>query len=121
MKKNEIYFYLARRDKSGIKFIGRFGHESDVYATKIDEGVLRSLNMNPKASSELLKEMRENRMEYEMFAETASSFEEIRKSLSGRGYSRISTHQFSALKGGKINSSVLVTTKSTMIRRGSSK
>lgn len=116
-----MYAYLAKRDKSGIKFLGSFSYPSKVYPTKVDEGKIASLNMNPRASSEILKHLRENRMDHELFLETAESFEELKSSLKRRGYSKIPTHQFmSGMKPGQINKNVLVTENSTMMRRGSS-
>ena len=119
-KKNEMYVYLAKRDKSGVKFLGSFSYPSKVYPTKIDESNMKSLNMSPKASSEIMMHLKENIMDHELFLETAGSLEELKSSLRKRGYSKIPTHQFSSgMRPGNINSSVLVTENSTMMRRGS--
>lgn len=118
--RNEMYAYLARRDKQGVKFLGSFLYDSKVYPTKLEEGDMKSLNMSPQLSSELLIQLRDNRMEYELFLETAENFEQIKSSLRARGYSKIPNHQFSSsIRPGNINGNFLVTKESTMMRRGS--
>lgn len=120
-KKSEIYIYLGKRDKSGVKLLGSFPYDSKVYPTKINEEKLASLNINPKTTSEILKSLRENKMNYELFLETAESLEDLKKSLRKRGYAGIPTHQImSTLKLGSINKKNLITENSTMMRRGSS-
>ncbi len=119
--KNEMYIYLVKRDKSGVKFIGSFSYPSKVYPTKIDENNIKLLNMNPQTTAKILKSLKENKMDHELFFETAESFEKLKSSLLKRGYSRIPNHQFfTGLKKGLINEKVFVTKKSTMIRKGSS-
>lgn len=119
-KKNEIYIYLARRDKEGVKFLGVFGHPSKIYPTKLTADKIPLLNMTPATTARVVKEASDNRMEYELYVETASSFEELKSSLFRRGYSRLPNHHFSpSLESGRLNERILITEKSTMARRSS--
>jgi len=121
MSKNRMYAYLARRDKKGVKFIGSFAYSSKVYPTRISEDDIKSLNMDQKTSLEISEALRQNRMEYELFLETADSLESLRSSLIRRGYSKIpASHFSSSMKSGRIDERMLVTQKSIMTRRGSS-
>ena len=121
MKKNKMYVYLARRDKKGVKFLGGFSYPNKIYPTKLNEEDLTKLNMDQKTSYEIASSLKTNRMEYELFMETAESFDKLRSSLSSRGYSKIPSNQFSkTLNSGLINEKVLVTNNSVMMRRGSS-
>lgn len=117
---NNMYVYLARRDRKGVKFLGGFPHANKVYPTKISEADIPKLSSDQKTSNELVSAIRENRMEYEMIIETAPSFDSLRSSLVKRGYSKIPASQFStSLRSGSINDKVLVTKESVMTRRGS--
>ena len=122
MNKNKMYVYLARRDKGGVKIIGGFDHSKKVYPTKLSEEDLFAMNMNQAAASEIVSESRKARMEYDLFVETAESFEKLRSSLASRGYSRIPHSHFpKSFNAGKINETPLVTKDSIMMRRGSSR
>lgn len=115
-----MYVYLAKRDKSSVRFLGGFPYASKVYPTKIRPEDVASLNMTPQTTSLLFKEANENRMEYELYMETASSFEELKSSLSGRGYAHLPSHHFSAkMDSGNLDARSLVTRESTMMRRSS--
>jgi hypothetical protein len=119
-QKSEIYIYLAKRDKSSVKVIGSFPYETKVYPTRIEQEKIDMLNMNMHATSSIKRQAWDNRMDYEMFMETAGSFEELKSSLRDRGYSHLPNHQISTiLNPGYINQNLLVTDKSTMMRRGS--
>lgn len=120
MKKNEMYIYLARRDRSSVRFIGGFPYESKVYPTRVRPEEVISLNMSPQTTSMVSKEANDNRMEYELYMETASSFEELKFSLSKRGYAHLPSHHFSArMDSGNLDARLLVTQESTMMRRSS--
>lgn len=117
---NEIYVYLAKRDKSTVKILASFTYGTKVYPTKIDQNKIDMLGMNAQASSSMKRQMWENRMDYEMFVETADSFEDLKSSLRDRGYSHLPNHQISSITNpGRINQNLLVTEKSTMIRPSS--
>ena len=115
-----MYVYLAKRDKSSVKVIGEFEYATKVYPTKLDQHGIASLNMNSQAASIVSKEAWNNRMDYELYMESASSFEELKSSLRARGYSHLPSHQISTgFNPGKINENALVLERSTMMRRWS--
>jgi len=118
MTRNSLYIYLARRDKKGIKVVSAFDFDGKVYPTRVEN--LTKLGLSPQVSSKVAKEAYENRMEYELFIESAESFDELRISLGKRGYSQLPLQQFTGYVGPTtINKNSLITAKSTMIRRNS--
>lgn len=119
-KRNEMYVYLARRDRKGVKILASFDHSSTVHPTKVDLKDISGLGMDPGVNSVVAKEAFDNRMHYELYLETADSFEGLRSSLAGRGYSRIPSHKISpVINRGALNGRLLVTDRATMIKRGS--
>lgn len=118
--KNNLYLYLARLDKKGIKAICSFAYPNKVYPTRINDP--KELNMRPEVSTKISKEANENRMQYELYAESASSFDELKKSLRDRGYSNLPMQQFTGYTHPTvINKQALITEDSTMLRRASRK
>ena len=115
---NSLYLYLARRDKKGIKVVSGFGFKGKAYAARVED--ISRLGLNPHMSATVAREAYENRMEYELFVESAESFDDLRISLQNRGYSNLPLQQFPGYVGPtSINKNALVTTKSTMLRRNS--
>ena len=115
---NSLYLYLARRDKKGIKVVSGFGFKGKAYAARVED--ISRLGLNPHMSATVAREAYENRMEYELFVESAESFDDLRISLQNRGYSNLPLQQFTGYVGPtNINKNALVTTKSTMLRRNS--
>jgi hypothetical protein len=118
MSRNSLYIYLARRDKRGMKVISGFNFKGKAYATRVED--ISRLGLSPQVSALVSKEAYENRMEYELFIESAESFDDLKLSLHNRGYSNLPLQQFTGYVGPtNINTNALVTTKSTMIRRNS--
>lgn len=119
-RRNEMYVYLARRDKKGVKILASFDHQATVHPTRVDLGDIPGLGMDPGMNSLVAREAFDNRMHYELYLETAESFDGLRSSLAGRGYSRVPSHKISpAINRGMINGKLLVTERSTMMKRGS--
>lgn len=117
-KINNLYIYLARLDKKGIKVIGGFIYDKKVYPTRVRD--IGNLNMNPEISGRITKEAHDNRMHYELYMESATSFNELKDSLTRRGYTNLPMQQFTGYtKPTTINSMALVTDKSGMTRRNS--
>jgi hypothetical protein len=115
---NNLYIYLARLDKKGIKVLSGFSYSSRVYPTRIND--VRQLAMHPDVAVMIEKETRENRMQYELYAESAESFNELKNSLRERGYTNLPMQQFTGhAQPTTINAAALVTENSTMIRRRS--
>lgn len=118
MSKNNLYIYLARLDKKGIKVLAAFPYASKAYPTRVTD--IASLGLSGEVLSRVSFESRENRMTHELYAESSSSFNQLKKSLSARGYSHLPIQQFSAhLGSSSINGAALTTSESTMLRRSS--
>lgn len=76
--------------------------------------------MDKQTTQKVQEEFYKNKMEYELWIETASSFNDLKESLSKRGYSNLPLQQFSSYsKPTTLNEKQLVTQKSTMTRRNS--
>jgi hypothetical protein len=115
---SSIYIYLARLDKKGIKVLSGFEYGKKVYPTRVRD--ITSLNLNPEILSKISKEAHENRMEYELYIESATSFNELRENLQKRGYSNLPLQQFAGyVPPTSINEKALVTKSSTMFQRKS--
>lgn len=118
MKKNKLYIYLARLDKRGIEVITGFPFQKKVYPTRVRD--IASLGMSPEVYMSVSSKASEKRMTHELYLESASSYEELKRSLSERGYDNLPIHQFSGYtRPTPINESALVTKNSTMIQRSS--
>lgn len=115
---SSLYVYLARLDKKGMKVISAFPFGQKVYATKVSD--IDKLNLNPELSEKIAKEVYENRMMYELYLESADSFEDLKASLRKRGYSSLPMSQFTGFESPtSINKNALVMRSSTMLRRNS--
>jgi hypothetical protein len=116
--KNSLYIYLARLDKKGIRTLSAFEYATKIYPTKINN--ISELNLNPDVASLIIKETYENRMQYDLWVETASSFDDLKLSLQKRGYTNLPLQQFTGyVHSTSINEKALVTNSSTMFRRKS--
>lgn len=116
---NSLYIYLARLDKKGIEVVAAFGHGSKVYPTRVRD--LNALGLERVLASRVSSEYIQKKMTHELFAESAESFEGLRKSLAERGYTNLPMHQFTGhTPTSRVNESALVTSRSAMLRRASS-
>lgn len=115
-KKNRLYIYLAGLDKKGMEVVAGFPYGKKVYATRIRD--VSSLGMEPSVAHKISSAASEKRMTHELYAETASSFEDLKESLRKRGYSGLPLGQFSGYtKPTRIDERSLVTKSSTMVQR----
>lgn len=113
-----LYIYLARLNKEGIKVIASFPFGNKVHPTRVEDIV--SLNLAPEMSRKVTQAVAENRMHYELYAESAETFDDLKRSLAKRGYSRLPTGQFTEYSShGRVNEKNLVTQSKTMIRKAS--
>jgi hypothetical protein len=118
MKKSNLYIYLARLDRKGMKVVAAFPSAQKVHPTRVND--ISSLNLSPELSGKISKEAYENRMSHEVYAESAESFNDLKASLERRGYSSLPTQQFTGYTNySSVNDKVLVTKSSTMLRRNS--
>lgn len=82
----DLYLYLGRRDKTGVRFLAKF-RGRPVLPTRIKE--LESLNLPTGWSEQLKQTIYDARMLWEPWIESSDSFEELRTALKVRGYTNI--------------------------------
>ena len=82
---NDLYFYLARRDKKGVRIIAKFQGTPQM-ATRISD--ISSL-VPPNLSGSLNQIIYDSRMLWEPWVESAESYADLRNSLEIRGYTNI--------------------------------
>lgn len=76
--------------------------------------------MDKQTAQKVQEELFKNRMEYELWIESAGSFNELKESLSKRGYTNLPFQQFATYsKPTVLNDRKLITKKNTMTRRNS--
>ena len=117
---DQIYVYLAKRDKKEIRPIASFPSNIKCYPTKIDLENIDSMGMSDNIEQLIKFQLNKNRLTHEIYIESASSSEELRKSLIAREYKNIPLQQISfVLNNVEINEKALVTKKTTMIKKHS--
>lgn len=88
MKNIDLYFYLARRDKQGIRFIANFLSRKQS-PTRITDNNINSLFVPINYLKEIQQKIYESRMLWEPWVETAETFEKLKVLLQKRGYVNI--------------------------------
>lgn len=118
---NQIYAYLARKDKKGIKTIASFSSNTKCYPTKIEPENLNKIQLADSIKISIEKELAKDRLMYDIYLESSDSYDSLRKALLKRGYKNIPPQQVNLIlnKNTQINSKSLITQESTMIRRNS--
>lgn len=81
----KIFIYLAKRDKSGMKIITTTAGKC--LPTRLTD--IQSLQLAPDAEVELARIAYENRMQWEVWMESAKSFDDLIESLIKRGYKNL--------------------------------
>ena len=115
-----LYIYMAKLNKEGIKVISSFPFVHKVHPTKV--GDIRSLNLTPEMTQKVTKEFKENKMHYDLYVETAENFESLKKALAKRGYSHLPIGQFTEYSSqGRLNKNAVMTNDKTMLRSRSTK
>jgi len=79
----KIYLYLGRRDKKGIKVLSTFPGVTLAPARITD---VKNLHLPPALESAVSKTAYENRFLWEVWIESAASFNALKEGLSKRGY-----------------------------------
>lgn len=80
-----LYLYLVGRNKRGLKLITTLSGPTQ--RAKVED--VSQLRLPIKLQLEVQKVIHENKMEYECWLESASSFEEIRQLARSRGITNI--------------------------------
>ena len=84
----KLYLYLANRNKNGIQLVTVLRGEKKVLA-KIKE--VETLKLPLLTERKINKIILDNRMQYELWMESADSFADLTKKLKARGYKSIPT------------------------------
>ena len=88
MKKLDLYLYLARRDKQGVRIISKFISRPQNLTLVTDENIA-NLFIPSNYLNDIKQKIYESRMLWECWVETCDTFENFKVLLSKRGYSNI--------------------------------
>lgn len=81
----KLYLYLAKRDKKGMMVLAVF--IGDAKTTRVSD--VKMLKLDHETTSRLQTIVHENRMNYELWIEPASSYLDLHKKLTRRGYKQL--------------------------------
>ena len=116
---HQTYLYLGRRDERGAKLVARFKSEVELI-TRVTN--VKSLNLPANLEKQIEQIAYENRKDWELWIETVDTYEDLKKKLYKRGYSKVSmnpvpmVHEFSVMK--TVNDKNLRKPPKTMLPRG---
>jgi hypothetical protein len=83
----KTWLYLARRDKKGLKLLAIFSNTPFIPATRVQD--IKTLHLSQELETELVKTTFEQRMLWELWIETAESYDSLKKAMRVRGYSNL--------------------------------
>jgi hypothetical protein len=120
IKSTDLYFYLGRRDKGGIRILAKFQGRPQI-AVRVDD--IGPLQLPVGWETQLEQIVFDSRMLWEPWIESADTFDDFRASLKIRGYSNVPVSaqpEFipATIKIPTVNMSHLPR-KTTMLRKGS--
>jgi hypothetical protein len=85
----KIYLYLGKRDKKGVKVLTVFSG-SKLPRSRVED--VKSLHLPDSLEIGLIKTIFDNRLEWEVWIESAKNFGELKDRLNKRGYKHIPMH-----------------------------
>lgn len=88
-KKDEIgtiWLYMAKRDKKGVYILARLKGR---YQSRVKVTDIEVLNLPKNWEIEIKKIIKEDRMNWEPFVESADTFDDLKELLKKRGYTRL--------------------------------
>jgi len=90
MKKNnsDLYIYLARRDKSGVRIIAKLKGKEQL-PTRISIEDLANFQLPVAWYNTISQILYDNRMLWEPFIQSVDTFDNFRNNMKTRGYSNI--------------------------------
>lgn len=117
-KITDIYLYLGRRDKTGIRVLAKFQGQNQL-PSRIND--IKTLNLPPDWTTNISQIVTESKMLWELWIQSADSYNALIDTLRIRGFSNIPINprlEFgpSNLQSPIVNSSNLPN-KKTMVRR----
>ena len=118
VKKMKAYLYLAKRNKKGTKLLARLEVPKPL-ASRVED--IKNIRLHPELESKIDKVVQKNKMHWELWIETAESYQKLKDALIKRGYSEISMHpvpMFNDVLPSSTNTNKIPTPPKTMIQRG---
>jgi len=113
----KAYLYLAKRNKKGTMLIARLNTSREM-VSRIEN--TKTLNLPSELEDKISKIVDKNKMAWELWIETAETYEQLKIALRKRGYTNIAMHpvpmindMMPNLEGKKISQP-----PKSMIRRG---
>ena len=85
----KAYLYLAKRNKKGTKLLARLEIPGAI-TSRVED--VKTLNLHPNLESKIDGVVKTNKIHWELWIETADSYEKLKKELNKRGYSEIAIH-----------------------------
>ena len=85
-KTNDIYLYLAKRDKTGIRILAKVRGQQQL-PSRI--GDIKTLNMPQDWTTNISQIILTSKMMWEPWIQSADSYEDLRNALKSRGFSNI--------------------------------
>lgn len=114
----KIYLYLARRDKTGMKLVCSFPTDKTIPPTRLND--LKGLNLSAKIEQEISKTIEVNKMLFEPWIETASSYQGLTESIKKRGYKNVPVNSSPIHEAHANIPKINITSRKTMLRKSSS-
>lgn len=119
LNKTDLYLYLGRRDKKGIRILAKFKSQKQM-AVRIDN--LDSFQLPVGWKEQLTQIIFDSRMLWEPWVESASSFDVFRSNLKIRGYLNVPVSPQSELVSAASQTPTInvsnILNKTTMLRKG---
>ena len=79
----KVYLYLLRRDKKGLRILATLPSDKEILPTRIAD--IRSMNLPKKFESKILSITEKNKMLWEPWVESSTSYKDLKTSLIKRG------------------------------------
>jgi hypothetical protein len=116
-KLSDLYLYLGKRDKAGVRFIAKFQGREQL-PTRLDD--INSLQLPTGWAGQIDQIIFDARMNWEPWIESSDSFEELRSALKVRGYTNVPVNSQSEFTPANVQIPVVNTSylpkKTTMLR-----
>jgi hypothetical protein len=87
-KNSELYLYLARRDKTGVRIIATLSG-NELFPTRLELAKLGNLNLPQTWYKQIYQIMYDSRMLWEPWIQSVEDFQKFRADLKKRGFSKI--------------------------------
>lgn len=117
---SDVYLYLGKRDKSGIRFLAKFQGRKQL-ATRVEN--IAPLILPNGWTEQIEQIVFDARMEWEPWVESADSFDELRAALKIRGFKNVPINSQSEFTPANVQTPQVnmnhLPKKTTMMRRRS--